>query len=178
MILIIKKPGKVIPISLLSQSSEEPGFFKVQAGDNLLISTSGLIKKIGITKCILSIINKTAAIEFNFDYIDVDVCKEIKHPTAPTTRPNLVFTHLPAEFPPDKAQAILDDHPDKDNIHVIALIPIAVPTCYGKPAPSGALSTNPDLAAELQSNHDLLKTWADSINDLIQHHSGNSLHIA
>jgi len=185
MILIIKKPGKIIPISLLSQSSEEPSSFKLQAGDDLSISTPGLIEQSTITKCVLGIINKTAAIEFDFDfdYIDVDVREGIKHSTDPTNRPNLVFTHLPAKFPPDKAQAILDDHQDKDNIPVMALIPKAVPMCYGKPgrygkpAPSGVLSTDPDVTAKLQANHNSLKTWADSINNLIQHHPGNSLHV-
>ena len=138
------------------------------------MSAPAYFAKRGATKSICGIIDRTLALEFKIQFIDIDLRDGLANVTDATKAP-LAFTDLPDEFPPDKAAALATDDPNKDNTPVLALLPVAVPIGYGKPAPSGSLADE-STQTLLQNIADPFKAWADSVLHTITHHEGKSLH--
>jgi hypothetical protein len=73
------------------------------------------------------------------------------------------------------AAAVATDNTNKEKISVLALLPVAVPIGYGKPAPSGSLA-DAFTQTLLQNIADPFKAWADSVLHSITHHKGKSIH--
>jgi hypothetical protein len=173
-LLLIKKHDKVTPISLITPSAERPDAYKIQASDDLSVSAPAYFAKRGATRSICGIIDRALALEFEIQFIDIDLRDGLANITDATKAP-LAFTDLPDEFPPDKAAALAADDPNKDKTPVLALLPVAVPIGYGKPAPSGSLADE-STQTLLQNIADPFKAWADSVLHIITHHEGKSLH--
>jgi hypothetical protein len=133
------------------------------------------VNKRGVTRSICGFIDRALAIEYGITFIDKDLRKGIPDLTDVTKQASLAFTDLPDEFPSDMAAALAADDTNKEKIPVLALLPVAVPIGYGKPAPSGSL---PDESTQtsLQNIADPFKAWADSVLHSITHHEGKSIH--
>lgn len=74
--------------------------------------------------------DEALAVEFEISFIDKDLRKGLPN-TADAAKAMLTFTNLPDKFPLDKAAALAPDHKNKDNIPVLALLPVAVLIGYG-----------------------------------------------
>jgi hypothetical protein len=61
-LLLIKKPNKVTPISLIIPSADRPYTYKIQAGQDLSVSAPAYIWKGGATRCICGIIDRALVI--------------------------------------------------------------------------------------------------------------------
>ena len=173
-LLVIKKRDKVTPISLISPSADRADAYKIQASDDLSLSSPAYISKWESSNFICGIMEKGTASEYGFLFIDSDLRDGLPNHTD-ASKAALTFTHLPEEFPPDKAAAIAADHVNKDLVPVLVLLPVAVPVGYGKPAPSGSLAGE-ETQTMLQAIADPFKAWADSALYMINQHEGKSLH--
>jgi hypothetical protein len=169
-LLLIKKPNKVTPISLITLSADRPNAYKSQASNNLSVSTPAYISKWGATRSIYGIIDRALAVKSELWFINKDLREGLPNVTD-ATKASLAVTDLPDKFPPDKAAALAVGYINKDKIPVLALLPVAAPIGYGKPAPSGSL-TDELTQTLLQNITDPFKAWADSVLHKITQHKG------
>jgi hypothetical protein len=111
--------------------------------------------------------DKMVATKFGIEFIDNDLRDSLPN-VEDANEATLALTHLPDEFPPDKAAALATDHENKDKVPVLALLPVAVPLRFDKPAPSGSLADE-ETQTMLQNIANPFKAWADSVLHTVTH---------
>jgi hypothetical protein len=154
----MKKPDKIVPISLLSPSPTFEGHGHHLLGQPVCIH----VHHGHITEHVLSLLTKVQADLLAFDYVyasAVDGLPNIADP-APAL-PNFVPPVIPASMIPAEAT----DYPG------IALIPIACPFGYGKECPVGKITDNTTTTA-LQNNKETIFAWASALDFLKTNHRG------
>jgi hypothetical protein len=129
-LLIIKKRDKVTPISLISPSADCAGTYKIQASNNISLT---------------SIIHLQVGLPHPVHMWSCYQVQDIVHQQRPgeglpndgdTSKAALSFTHLLGKFLPNKAAAIATNCENKDMVPVLLiLLPVAVPAGSGKPTP-------------------------------------------
>jgi hypothetical protein len=163
-LLTMKKPDKIVPISLLSPSPTFQDKFEGH-GHHLLGQPVCIhVDRGHITNHVLSLLTKVQADSLGFDYVDASAVDGLPNIADPAL-PNFVPPVIPANMIPTDAMDYL----------VIALIPITCPIGYGKECPVGNI-TEPTTTTALQNNNETLFAWALALDFLRTNHGGRSLH--
>jgi hypothetical protein len=163
-LLIINKWGKVTPISLIPPNADQADAYKIQASDDLSLSSPAraYISKLGTTKFICGVMDKTLAIKFEILFIYKDHREGLPN-NSDASKTDLPFTHLTNKFPPDKAAALTTDHKNEGLVPVLVILPATAPVGFSKPAPSSTSLANEETQTTLQTIADRFKAWANSV---------------
>jgi hypothetical protein len=164
-LLTISKPNKINPISLLSPSKTFDDRFKAHGHHDLFQAMGIFIEQKAITKNVISILDKTTVTEMGFPFIDADLNTGLVN-IVDNTQPNWKPSIIPATM----------DSSSNDTTPVITLIPVMCPIGYGRPAPMGDID-DLDTKSLLQNCHDINLAWSNGVEYLINHCSGQSVHM-